>query len=110
MSANNDSIRETILDVIETSLEAQLRAIRRLKTGEEKKVPRLSKKGMSQIDYAYDILSKAGTPLHVNEIINQIQKTHLVQVDRESLVSALTKKVQRGDRFSKTGKNTFKAI
>jgi hypothetical protein len=28
-------------------------------------------------------------------------------VDRESLVSSLTKKVMRGDRFVRTGRNTF---
>ena len=34
-------------------------------------------------------------------------KSFQVTVDRESLVSALTKKVMRGDRFIRTGKNTF---
>lgn len=108
MSTNNDSIRETILDTIESSLEAQLRAIRRLKTNKKKEVSFINK-GMSHVDLAYDILIKAGVPLHVNEIINQVHKTHGIQIDRESLVSALTKKVKRGDRFSRTDKNTFKA-
>jgi hypothetical protein len=30
-----------------------------------------------------------------------------LQVDRESLVSALTKRVARADRFVRTDKNTF---
>ena len=109
MSINNESIRETILEVIENSLEAQLRAIKRLKTAKDKKVHSPIDKGMSQVELAYDILIKMGVPLHINEIINQIQRVHHIKVDRESLVSAITKKVNRGDRFSRTDKNTFKA-
>jgi hypothetical protein len=56
---------------------------------------------------AYDILKKARTPLHVNELLSRMQSTFGVTVDRESLVSSLTKKVARGDRFVRTDKNTF---
>lgn len=101
------SIKDSIYEAVEVSLEAQLRAIRRLRGSKEKKS--IPNKSMSQVDFAYDILSKAGTPLHINEIIRNIEITHGVQVDRESLASSLTKKVIRGDRFSKAGKNTFEA-
>jgi hypothetical protein len=37
----------------------------------------------------------------------RIHSTFHVTVDRESLVSSLTKKVARGDRFLRSGKNTF---
>lgn len=109
MSLNHESIRETILEVIENSLQAQLRAIRRLKAGKEEQKQSSIDKGMSQVELAYDILVKIGTPLHITEIINQIQRIHHIKVDRESLVSAITKKINRGDRFSRTDKNTFKA-
>ena len=56
---------------------------------------------------AYDILRKARAPLHVNEILSRIQVSYKLPVDRESLVSSLTKKVARGDRFVRTAKNTF---
>jgi DNA-directed RNA polymerase delta subunit len=56
---------------------------------------------------AYDILKKARTPLHVSELLNRIQSTFHVTVDRESLVSSLSKKIARGDRFIRTQKNTF---
>ena len=62
---------------------------------------------LSQVDMAYDILKKARAPLHVSEILARILATFHVSVDRESLVSSLTKKVARGDRFLRTGKNTF---
>lgn len=104
-SHENQSVKDSIYEALEVSLEAQLRAIRRLR-GVKKKTP-ASDKGMSQVDLVYDILVKIGTPLHINEIIRNIETTHRIQVDRESLVSAITKKVARGDRFVRVGKNTF---
>jgi DNA-directed RNA polymerase delta subunit len=62
---------------------------------------------MSQVEMAYDILRKARAPLHVSEVLARIQASFGVAVDRESLVSSLTKKVARGDRFLRPGKNTF---
>jgi hypothetical protein len=56
---------------------------------------------------AFDVLKKARGPLHVSEILARIQAGVGVTVDRESLVSSLTKKVARGDRFVRTAKNTF---
>jgi hypothetical protein len=56
---------------------------------------------------AYDILKKARAPLHVSEILARLHASFHVTVDRESLVSSLSKKVARGDRFLRTGKNTF---
>jgi hypothetical protein len=56
---------------------------------------------------AFDRLRKARGPLHVNQILSRIQASFKVPVDREGLVSSLTKKVARGDRFVRTGKNTF---
>jgi len=59
---------------------------------------------------AYDILRKAGSPLHVSEILSRIKASFGRPVDRESLVSSLTKKVARGDRFVRTAKNTFGSL
>jgi hypothetical protein len=56
---------------------------------------------------AFDILKKARAPLHVSLVLERIQSQFGVTVDRESLVSSLTKKVARGDRFLRPHKNTF---
>ena len=40
-------------------------------------------------------------------LLERIERAFGVAVDRESLVSSLTKKVARGDRFVRTGRNTF---
>ena len=62
---------------------------------------------MSHISMVYDILHRAAQPLHISQIIERVQHLHGLRLDRESIVSALVKKVQRGDRFLRTGKNIF---
>jgi DNA-directed RNA polymerase delta subunit len=103
----NDDIKDTIMSAFEASLEAQLRAIRRLRQGQTEEAQPRPKRGRSQVDMAYDILKKARTALHVSEIIDRIQTQFGVAVDRESLVSSLSKKVARQDRFLRPEKNTF---
>jgi hypothetical protein len=103
----NDDIKDTVLSVFEASLEAQLRAVRRLRQGQTEEAQPRPKKGRSQVDMTFDILKKARTPLHVSEIIHRIQTQFGVTVDRESLVSSLSKKVARQDRFLRPEKNTF---
>ena len=102
----NDETRDLILSVFEASLDAQLRAVRRLRQAEPVAAPR-RRKGLSQVDMAFDILKKARSPLHISQILERIQTQFGVTVDRESLVSSLSKKVARGDRFLRPEKNTF---
>jgi hypothetical protein len=103
----NDDVTDLILSVFETSLEAQLRAVRRLRQPQSAAGEPRRRKGLSQVDMAFDILKKARSPLHVSQILERIQTHFGVTVDRESLVSSLTKKVARGDRFLRPEKNTF---
>ena len=102
---DKDVIEDSILHAFEVSLEAQLKAIKRLRAGPvEEKAPRL---GMSQVDMVYDILQRAANPLHISEIIDRVEKVHGRRLERESIVSAVVKKVRRGDRFVRTDKNVF---
>ena len=103
----NDEIRDLILSVFEASLDAQLRAVRRLRQGEPSASAARPRKGLSQVDMAFDILKKARAPLHVSVILDRIRTQYGVTIDRESLVSSLTKKVARSDRFARSEKNTF---
>jgi hypothetical protein len=103
----NDETKDLILGVFEASLQAQLRAVRRLRQGEPEAAAANRRKGLSQVDMAFDILKKARTPLHVTTLLDRIQTQFGVSVDRESLVSSLTKKVARGDRFLRSERNTF---
>lgn len=103
----NDEAKDLILSVFEVSLEAQLRAVRRLRQARLSPAEPRRRKGLSQVDMACDKLKKARSPLPVSEILSRIQTHFGVAVDRESLVSSLTKKVARGDRFLRPEKNTF---
>jgi len=104
----NDHLKNLILDIFEASLDAQLRAVRRLRQEPHVPAPARPRKSLSQVDMAFDILKKArGGPLHVSDIIGRIQASFSVAVDRESLVSSLSKKVARSGRFVRTAKNTF---
>ncbi len=102
-----EDLRDTVLSAIEECLDAQLRAVRRLRKGEAPDTKPSIRARLSQVDMAYDILKKARGPLHVAELLERIRSAFGVAVDRESLVSSLTKKVARGDRFVRTAPNTF---
>ena len=103
----NEDLKDLILSSFEACLEAQLRAVRRLRQGEPAIAEGRRRKGLSQVDMAFDILKKARSPLHISDILERIHAQFGVRVDRESLVSSLTKKVARGDRFLRPEKNTF---
>jgi hypothetical protein len=93
----NDETKDLILSVFEASLDAQLRAVRRLRQGAPAPTETRPRKGLSQVDMAFDILKKARAPLHISQILERIQAQFGVAVDRESLVSSLTKRVARQD-------------
>lgn len=102
---NTDEIERAVLNAFEIALDAQLRAIRRLKSSEPEK--KRERKSMSQVDMVCDILRRAGKPLHISEILDRVEKSFGQRLDRESVVSSLVKKVQRQDRFVRTDKNVF---
>jgi len=104
---NDDNVRNVILSVFETSLEAQLRAVRRLRQAAPSAAEPRQRKRRSQVDLAFAILKQARAPLHVSAILERIHAEFGVTIDRESLVSSLSKKVARGDRFLRPEKNTF---
>jgi HB1, ASXL, restriction endonuclease HTH domain len=103
----NEDLNDSILAIFEASLEAQLRAVRRLRKGHTPPPQPRPRKSLSQVDMAYEVLKKARAPLHSSVLLDRIHAAFGVSVDRESLVSSLTKKVARQDRFLRTGKNTF---
>ena len=105
-SDDTRTVKEDVIDAFEAVLSAQLAAVRRLKKGASAPEQTADKR-RSQMDMAYDILARAGQPLHVNTIIEQARKQFHVDLDRESLVSALTKRVHRQDRFDRVAPNTF---
>ena len=102
----NHELKDLILETVEQSLDAQLRAVRRLRKGGPPTPPK-PRSRLSQVDLAYNILKKARSPLHISDLLQRIEAAYSVSIDRESLVSSLSKKIARRDRFQRTAKNTF---
>jgi len=98
-------VEDAVLNAFEISLEAQLKAIKRLRSEQTEKKPQ--QRSTSQVEMVYDVLSKASVPLHISEIIERVEKLYGIRLERESIVSSLVKKISKGDRFLRTGKNTF---
>jgi HB1, ASXL, restriction endonuclease HTH domain len=108
-----DDVRDDLLEVLEAISKAQLSTLRRLRRNVKRAAhPGEAKtaKSMSHVDMVYDILQSAGRPLHISEILKRVAKHHGVALDRESIVSALAKRMARKDRFVRTGPNTFSLL
>ena len=91
-----DDLKDFILWIFEASLDAQLRAVRRLRSGRPEPATARRLPGLSQVDMAYDILKRARTPFPISELLaSSIHFTFHLTVDRESLVSSLSKKIVR---------------
>ena len=109
-----DSSRDDLLEILEEVSRAQLRALRRLRLspkGKSRSEVRASAgRRMSGMDMVLDILQREGRPLHVTAILTAVHKRFDVELDRESVVSAMSKRVARQDRFMRTSPNTFALI
>lgn len=64
-------------------------------------------KRMSKMELVEAILRSAGRPLHISEIIDIAKRDYQVDLERDSVVSALVKKVKSGQMFVRTAPNTF---
>jgi hypothetical protein len=100
----NKKIPEELLMLHEELLKAQLQAIRRLR--EPKGTGGRTMEGRSNMSIVIDLLKEADQPLHVSEIIRQARERFDVALDRESVVSALVKKVKAG-AVIRSAPNTF---
>jgi len=100
--------KDEMLDTLEAMLEAQLRAVRTLRGGKRPKMAEgPAGKRKSNMAVVEDLLRAAGEPLHVNELIARAKRDHGRMLKRESIVSALTKKVLDRQTFKRTGPNVF---
>ena len=99
--------KDDLIDILENTALAQLRALRALRRSEHRKTSPPEPKRKSNMDIIYDILLTARKPLHVNDIIQRAKEDYHRQLHRESLVSALTKKVLDQNTFCRTAPNTF---
>ena len=93
------------LEIKRELLQAQLRVVYR---HQRKTVPHGQKvKRTSNLTIVEDILQNSGQPLHISKIIQIAQKDYGVNLDRDSIVSALIKKINAGKLFVRVAPNTF---
>jgi len=110
---DSSEIKETVISTLETSLELQLRAIRKMK-GEvqEESIsrPRVGKRRQSLVDISIDLLTESKKALHVNDICQLLLEKHGRVTDRDSLSSALGKKARQGILVRQVAPATFDLI
>ena len=86
-------------------LQAQLRVVYRY---QRKTLPHRQKlKRTSNLTIVEDILHNSHQPLHISKIIRIAQKDYNVNLERDSIVSALIKKINAGKKFVRVAPNTF---
>lgn len=108
-----DTPRDDLLDALEAITKAQLRAIRRLRLSPQMKRRSTASEGarrVSSMEMVYDILKREGRPVHITDVLSAVKKRFGVDLDRESVVSAISKRIARQDRFMRTAPNTFALI
>jgi hypothetical protein len=104
----SETSEKAVLTVMESMLKAGLRSVREQLSsmgGEEKASTRKERKSNTRL--VADILREAGRPLHIDEIIRIAGEARGVVLHRESIVSALSKKLLEGKVFRRTGRNEF---
>ena len=96
---------EKLLQLHKDLLQSQLKTIYRYQQQSapgKKKIRRTSK-----LNIVADILASSDQPLHISEIIRIAQQDYQTEMERDSIVSALVKKVKAGRLFVRVAPNTF---
>lgn len=69
--------------------------------------PKPGRRRTSNLDMVEIVLENTGKPLHISEIIAAVEKEFGVQLDRDSLSSAMGKQIRKEVRFNRVAPNTF---
>jgi len=108
-----EEFKDILLEVLELQLEYQLRAVKQLRGKAETEPAFLSRRGrrrQSLVDLSVHILTEQQKPLHVDELVQLLQKRFGRLTDRDALSSALAKKARARMMFRQTAPATFALI
>lgn len=94
------------LKIKQKLLDAQIKIIR----GLQQQFSPVKVKRKTQVEMVFDILNDAGTHLHIKEIISLVKKKYDVELDRETIVSSIAKKIDKGILFKRVAPNTYDLI
>ena len=105
-----EEFKDVLLQVLELQLEYQLRAVRQLRGKAETEptlAPGRGRRRQSLVDLSIQILTEEGRPLHVDDLVQLLQKRFGRLTDRDALSSALAKKARRGILLRQSAPATF---
>ena len=83
--------------------QSKLKVIERFKQQGKSNPP----KRISNLQIVEDVLNSVGHPLHVSDIIQIAEEHYQVKLHRDSIVSAILKKINADQTFIRTAPNTF---
>ena len=98
-------ILEDYLEIQKEMLQSQLQAIYRRQRKMSSQMHKT--KRASNISIVEDILRNTATPLHISDIIKVAKTEFNMNIERDSIVSSLIKKIKAGKTFVRTAPNTF---
>jgi len=107
---DRDDVGKTVLQVMETVLELELRAVRQALGEEPVESARPRRQGsrrQSIVDQSVQILTDEKRALHVSELVGLLRQRFGRVTDRDTLSSALAKKARQGVLLRQTAAATF---
>ena len=107
---DRDDVGKTVLQVMETVLELELRAVRQALGEEPAESARPRRRGarrQSIVDQSVQILTDEKRALHVSELVGLLRQRFGRVTDRDTLSSALAKKARQGVLLRQTAAATF---
>jgi hypothetical protein len=107
---NENETERVVLQVMETVLELELRAVRQA-LGEEKVPASRPRRGRARsqsiVDQCISILTDLEAPTHVNDLVTHLRERFGRVTDRDTVSSALAKKARQGILLKQTAPATF---
>jgi predicted transcriptional regulator len=94
------------LTIKQKVLGAQLKAINELL----QQFSPVKVKRKTQTKMVFDILNDVDGSLHIKEIISLVKQKYDVELDRETIVSSIAKKIAKGIVFKRVAPNTYDLI
>ena len=95
---------DKIIEFQRDMLNAQLEVISKY---QQKASPKIKSKSISKLGIVEDVLKLSGKPLHISQIIEIAKNEYNITLERDSIVSAITKKIRNNNQFIRAAPNTF---
>ena len=108
-----DKTEDTVLRVMETVLELELKAVRQALGEEDIPSSRRRKRGarsQSIVNQCLEILTDNKAPMHVSELVERLRERFGRVTDRDTVSSSLAKKARQGVLLRQTAPATFDLV